>query len=441
MSSIPSASPSPSTLSASPAPSEPSPSPVPPSNLRGLVPISESILPLPKPPSSTQQSAAAPLDPERVSIGAPRRLIDREALRISITKCSPDSSISDAELDQILDEAGKIDLTQGNARWVRGNPPLARSLLVGKDPDGRLTVYLPLIDPSQGDRQIAEGGLGNIYFIINLSDGADFVIKKCSFDGTGKDIEERKDRIAMIENEKRIMQRFRGNENLVQLYFAFDDKEESYLVMENCEGGDLFDAINRHQRVNQFTPEQRLVLAKDIARGLLIMHTAGFTHRDLKPENIFLKKDPARDVLRAKIGDFGFARNVDTELPEEEGDVVCWSPEKCDVILDETGKSISHKIDDMWAVGLMVYSFCHETHASLIEIPNREEFASTEDFEDCIMENIANFEDQRGFPGISNLAVHSILEQIFTTKLRKKLTMEKIVETLEQAYNSEFAQV
>ncbi|KZP16889.1 kinase-like protein [Athelia psychrophila] len=67
-----------------------------------------------------------------------------------------------------------------------------------------------------------------------------------------------------------------------------------YLVMPYYENNKLLDYLARCH------PDKRLVLAKEIAKGLDVLHGNHVIHGDLKPENIFVSDDG-----HAKIADFG----------------------------------------------------------------------------------------------------------------------------------------
>ncbi len=382
-----------------------------------LVPATASPRAIPRPVRPDESAMAVDLN-DRVSVGAPFHLISRDALKESINRCSPNSLITDEQLDLILEEAAKIDLMQGD-RWIRceeQEPRLVRSLLVCKDPEGKPTVFLRLC-------QIGEGNIGKVNLIIDLRNGQDSVVKICPFVD--------KDQRATIANEKRVMGEFKGCENIVQLYFTFDMENESYLVMENCNGGDLFEALYK----KQFTAAQQRMIAIDIANGINILHERGFTHRDLKRENIFLIRDPIRRDWRAKVGDFGYAKQMDQDRPDFDGDCKHWSPEKCKFILKDLPGKISYKKDDIWAFGLILFSLYDAEHRFLLSNPRREN-ESDEDYEDRVMEGIIDYQKMHSnpkFSDISNPVVRNILEQIFNPKIRKDLTMPQILAMLQSA--------
>ena len=61
-----------------------------------------------------------------------------------------------------------------------------------------------------------------------------------------------------------------------------------------------------------------LKVAREVAGGLAAAHAKGLIHRDIKPGNIWLEvdlasNDPAQQIRRCKILDFGLARSVDTD--------------------------------------------------------------------------------------------------------------------------------
>ncbi|KAG2442861.1 hypothetical protein HXX76_002940 [Chlamydomonas incerta] len=95
---------------------------------------------------------------------------------------------------------------------------------------------------------------------------------------------------------------------VVQLLDTFEDSASVYLVMECCEGGDLFKKLMLH---SGRLPEG-WVAAEVIGPLLQVlhrMHGLRLMHRDIKPENIFLTAEG--DV---KLGDFGLAIDWSREL-------------------------------------------------------------------------------------------------------------------------------
>ncbi len=57
--------------------------------------------------------------------------------------------------------------------------------------------------------------------------------------------------------------------------------------------------------------EEGLAILKQMASGLVAIHTAGIVHRDIKPNNIML--DGSGSEMRFCITDFGLARAYESE--------------------------------------------------------------------------------------------------------------------------------
>lgn len=75
-----------------------------------------------------------------------------------------------------------------------------------------------------------------------------------------------------------------------------------HIVMEYCEGGDLFSAI---EEKGFFSEKEAAAVIKTLASVLSHAHRKGILHRDLKPENVLLlSKDSITDV---RLADFGSA--------------------------------------------------------------------------------------------------------------------------------------
>mmetsp|Transcript_3747 Transcript_3747/g.9550 ORF Transcript_3747/g.9550 Transcript_3747/m.9550 type:complete len:628 (+) Transcript_3747:271-2154(+) len=112
--------------------------------------------------------------------------------------------------------------------------------------------------------------------------------------------------------------------SMVQLLDVYETHQEVQLVLEYCEGGDLFDCIKRRKQMEvepenngldplihgSFTEFETAIVAKTLLNVLDTLHSMHIVHRDIKPENILLsKEDDCLDQLGAvKLTDFGLAR-------------------------------------------------------------------------------------------------------------------------------------
>jgi serine/threonine protein kinase len=84
--------------------------------------------------------------------------------------------------------------------------------------------------------------------------------------------------------------------------------------LKYCEGGELFDAIQRRRCINtpkrqgQYSESEAAVITSQILSALVDLHERNIVHRDVKPENIVLANDDDETELRVKLCDFGVAR-------------------------------------------------------------------------------------------------------------------------------------
>ncbi len=72
------------------------------------------------------------------------------------------------------------------------------------------------------------------------------------------------------------------------MVYAFQDRENLYLVMDLMTGGDLRYHIGRQRRFNEI---QTKFFVGCILLGLEYLHDKGIIHRDIKPENLVLDKN------------------------------------------------------------------------------------------------------------------------------------------------------
>ena len=69
------------------------------------------------------------------------------------------------------------------------------------------------------------------------------------------------------------------------MHYAFQDKENLYLVMDMLSGGDLRYHISRYHK---FSEEQTRFFMSNMIYALKYIHENNVIHRDIKPENLVL---------------------------------------------------------------------------------------------------------------------------------------------------------
>lgn len=144
---------------------------------------------------------------------------------------------------------------------------------------------------------LGSGNFGVIRACIDLQTGERFACKTIS----KKKLEFWED-VEDVYREVQVMETLRDHPNVVKLVDTFEDEEEVHLVMQLCEGGELFDRITERKYYNE---RQAAKVIKTIAEVLLHMHALGIMHRDLKPENILLVSK--RSDTKLRVIDFGMA--------------------------------------------------------------------------------------------------------------------------------------
>lgn len=90
--------------------------------------------------------------------------------------------------------------------------------------------------------------------------------------------------------------------NIVRLRATYEDNEAVHLVMELCEGGELFDRIVAR---GHYSERAAAGVARTVAEVVRMCHENGVMHRDLKPENFLFANKKENAPLKAI--DFGLS--------------------------------------------------------------------------------------------------------------------------------------
>lgn len=90
--------------------------------------------------------------------------------------------------------------------------------------------------------------------------------------------------------------------HVVRIHGTHEDSVAVHLVMELCEGGELFDRIVKK---GHFSEREAAKLIKTILGVVEACHSLGVMHRDLKPENSLFDSEEEDAALKAT--DFGLS--------------------------------------------------------------------------------------------------------------------------------------
>ena len=112
-----------------------------------------------------------------------------------------------------------------------------------------------------------------------------------------KRIEKRKRSIESLE-EFSILRKL-DHPNIIRIYDIYAERKYLYIVMDYCQGGELFDRIIEK---GSLTENEAKHYMKQLLSAIHHCHSNQIMHRDLKPENIVFLNAKAQDL---KIIDFG----------------------------------------------------------------------------------------------------------------------------------------
>ena len=166
--------------------------------------------------------------------------------------------------------------------------------------------------------------------------------------------------IKKIKNEINILQRLK-HKNIIQLYEIMETKKNLYIVMEYCEGKELFEYIVERKHL---TEREACRYFQQMINGVEYLHLSNVTHRDLKPENLLL--DNKKRIL---ISDFGLSilsKNYNELLSTPCGTPSYAPPEML------KGKKYNGIFSDIWSCGIILYTMlignlpCSESKEELV---------------------------------------------------------------------------
>ncbi|XP_036090339.1 5'-AMP-activated protein kinase catalytic subunit alpha-2 isoform X1 [Rousettus aegyptiacus] len=151
------------------------------------------------------------------------------------------------------------------------------------------------------------------------------------------------DVVGKIKREIQNLKLFR-HPHIIKLYQVISTPTDFFMVMEYVSGGELFDYICKHGRVEEMEARR---LFQQILSAVDYCHRHMVVHRDLKPENVLLDAH-----MNAKIADFGLSNMMsDGEFLRTS----CGSPNYAapEVI---SGRLYAGPEVDIWSCGVILYA-------------------------------------------------------------------------------------
>lgn len=167
-----------------------------------------------------------------------------------------------------------------------------------RDTDAKDSAVL-ITDVYHISKRLGEGAFATVYKVIHKTTGGLFAMKEINLrkikSSNTKD---------MLMREIKLM-KLLDHPNIIKIVEVFRQSNMLYLVMECCEGGELFDDLYAQPEL-KYTEEDANKLIRKMVGALAYMHANGLVHRDLKLENfIFTDKSAEKQI---KLIDFGFSR-------------------------------------------------------------------------------------------------------------------------------------
>jgi len=184
---------------------------------------------------------------------------------------------------------------------------------------------------------IGRGGFGKVWSVKSKKTNKHYALKQMS---KVKIIDKKS--IKSINSERELLSQL-YSPFIVNMHYAFQDKEYLYLVMDLLPGGDLRYHISIHKK---FSEEQTRFFICGIILSLEYIHSKGIIHRDIKPENLVLDE---KGYIR--LTDFGIAKkNLEDNSSETSGTPGYMSPE----VINSKNHSFPA---DYFALGVIGYEF------------------------------------------------------------------------------------
>lgn len=204
---------------------------------------------------------------------------------------------------------------------------------------------------------LGQGAYGKVLLVKEKATGCLFAMKQLR--KASMIVEQKK--IEQTKTEKSILESLR-HPYIVQLYYALQDHQKLYLILQYAQGGELFTHLAEER---MFSEDCTAFYIAEMALALYHLHAnVGVVYRDLKPENCMLDADGhlvLTDFGLSKVAEDGATCNTLLGTPEY------MAPEVL------SGKEYDYAVD-WWSLGAVCYDlltgnppFTGNNHQKIVE--------------------------------------------------------------------------
>lgn len=150
-------------------------------------------------------------------------------------------------------------------------------------------------------------------------------------------------------SEKQILTNITHHRNIVKLFYALQDADKFYLLLEYIPGGELFHHLTAASNTlgNVFKEDDVAFYAAEMALGLRHLHQLGIVYRDLKPENCLLNSEG-----HLVLTDFGLSKSIGTKNDDSCTSIIGTPEYMAPEIL--RGEEYDYAVD-WWSLGCVIY--------------------------------------------------------------------------------------
>jgi non-specific serine/threonine protein kinase len=133
-------------------------------------------------------------------------------------------------------------------------------------------------------KRLGNGDVGSVHLVQLAGTDAKFAMKIL----VKQEMHDR-NKLHRVRTEGQILETV-DHPFVATLYSAFQTDTHLYFVLEYCEGGELYETLQKEPE-KRFSEPVAKFYAAEVLVALQYLHLMGFIYRDLKPENILLRRD------------------------------------------------------------------------------------------------------------------------------------------------------